>query len=327
MTRGPVVNLGSLRGSCDGWSDTMTKSRRVGSELLGGKVGGGGCPSSAGAPRPPRFHEPGHRPVLASFPAAVGAVLLALGVVGGGRRQLCRRRQGAQAVVVGRAAVSTCARPACCRCRARAPRTAGRWAPTRCTAAPWSPPATGESPGTRTLPRGTTYVTGISCPTVSNCWASALEHRAPLVVATTDGGSTWTTESVPARPANSRASRARRPPIASPPAWGAPVAREHRRGHDRRGCHLEHRDVAHGTYSVTAISCPTASDCWAAGNEGDCPGVMIVTTDGGATWSPQPLPSTVRPDRRPRMPDGFDVLGRRRYGRVTGDVIATTDGG
>lgn len=49
--------------------------------------------------------------------------------------------------------------------------------------------------------------------------------------------------------------------------------------------------------TVTSVSCRTASDCWIAGGhakEGETPGgAILATTDGGATWTAQPVPPTL----------------------------------
>jgi hypothetical protein len=54
--------------------------------------------------------------------------------------------------------------------------------------------------------------------------------------------------------------------------------------------------------SIDSISCPTDSDCWASAHliESDCNGtcpyvpnqaVMLATSDGGLTWTAEPLPT------------------------------------
>lgn len=49
--------------------------------------------------------------------------------------------------------------------------------------------------------------------------------------------------------------------------------------------------------TVTSVSCQTADDCWIAGGhaqKGETPGgVIMVTTDGGSTWTTEPVPPTL----------------------------------
>jgi photosystem II stability/assembly factor-like uncharacterized protein len=43
--------------------------------------------------------------------------------------------------------------------------------------------------------------------------------------------------------------------------------------------------------SLEAISCPTASDCWASGVAAGTKGAILSTSDGGQTWTIDPLPT------------------------------------
>ena len=43
--------------------------------------------------------------------------------------------------------------------------------------------------------------------------------------------------------------------------------------------------------SITGVSCPTATDCWAVGNDSFGAAFIVATTNAGATWSPQIIPS------------------------------------
>jgi photosystem II stability/assembly factor-like uncharacterized protein len=45
------------------------------------------------------------------------------------------------------------------------------------------------------------------------------------------------------------------------------------------------------TLSLEAISCPTASDCWASGVAAGTKGAILSTSDGGQTWTIDPLPT------------------------------------
>lgn len=47
--------------------------------------------------------------------------------------------------------------------------------------------------------------------------------------------------------------------------------------------------------TVTSVSCRSATECWVAGTQkGETPGgVILLTTDGGSTWTSQPIPPTL----------------------------------
>ncbi len=104
-------------------------------------------------------------------------------------------------------------------------------------------------------------VSAIACPSVEDCYAIGFGASGDLAISgTTDDGTTWTSQSVPA---------------------GAQI-------------------VPTPSFADAGIDCPTTLLCYAAAGqlissspdvpEGALPGDILVTTDGGGTWSSEPLP-------------------------------------
>lgn len=82
--------------------------------------------------------------------------------------------------------------------------------------------------------------------------------------------------------------------------------------------------------ALDSISCPSTNVCFAVGSYG-AEGSVVTTTNGGATWTYQTLPSPVSylsgiscPSTSDCFAVGAGVFGA---GVVAGVVVATTDGG
>ncbi len=105
------------------------------------------------------------------------------------------------------------------------------------------------------VPSGTGALNAVACVSLQDCWAvgEASSGGPGVVVATTDGGLSWKRQAVPGG--------------------------------------------SSGTYSSIfyGISCVNHMDCWAVGEGGTGAGLglAIVTTDGGATWRTEALPSGI----------------------------------
>jgi photosystem II stability/assembly factor-like uncharacterized protein len=86
--------------------------------------------------------------------------------------------------------------------------------------------------------------TGVSCPTALDCWVSARKSSGGpptggVVLATTDGGKNWVSDSLPG-----------------------------------------------GTLVVSDVSCPSSGECWALGRTSAVGPLQLMTTsNGGSTWS------------------------------------------
>jgi len=144
----------------------------------------------------------------------------------------------------------------------------------------------------QTLPTGTGGVFGISCTDASHCVAISYASPGGGVLVTTDGGASWGTQSVP----------------------------------------VQHGDL-YGY--LTDVSCVNASDCWIVGiaaNASASYGIVDVTTDGGAQWSAQTVPSGIVGLYGVTCVNASDcwAIGDQGSGgslSVTPAIIATTDGG
>jgi outer membrane protein assembly factor BamB len=122
---------------------------------------------------------------------------------------------------------------------------------------------------------------GVACPTATNCFATG---DGGVVLATTDGGGTWSPQSAP--------TASRLTSIACPNAstcyavgeGGTTVA-------TTDGGGTWNIQLPYGTLNwLYGIVCPTSSTCLSVGH-GDSPSDagMLATTDGGSTWVRQDL--------------------------------------
>ena len=95
---------------------------------------------------------------------------------------------------------------------------------------------------------------GIACPSLSDCYAvgdgggdSETPVPSSFIFATTDGGTTWTSQTLP---------------TGAPTTW-SPT----------------------GVATLYDISCPSTTVCYSVGWNGGSSGLTLGTTDGGATWA------------------------------------------
>ena len=107
----------------------------------------------------------------------------------------------------------------------------------------------GATWATQTVPAGVSSLTGISCVSATTCEAVGYNYNTVtststgVVLATTDGGTTWVTQTTPT-----------------------------------------------GTGTLTGVSCATATVCEAVGATTSFGLAILATTNGGATWTAQIVP-------------------------------------
>lgn len=186
------------------------------------------------------------------------------------------------------------------------------------------------------LPSGLTFTSALACQTAKTCSAGAEDHGKPAFTVTRDGGRTWTTSPLPAAAGVITFLRC--------PATTTCRALAARQG--QTNLFDEHLvttdDGRHFTTialptadRIYLLSCPTASHCVAAGLgpalNSTRTGLILVSDDGGATWSPGTLPRGVRV--RPSVSSIDCVDARRcfavgqRVGKNYAEVMVSDDGG
>ena len=145
-------------------------------------------------------------------------------------------------------------------------------------------------------------VADVSCPTRSDCWAvGTTASGAGAIVASTDGGGTWTSDVFTS---DLHYLRAVSCPTTSN-CWAAGYNTGERLGIPTfkagvvvttdGGKTWTRQPLPNGTSILSGLSCPTATKCWAVGDSGpladDDP--AVVTTDGGGTWTTESVPTAV----------------------------------
>jgi len=185
---------------------------------------------------------------------------------------------------------------------------------------------TGKTWGTETIPSGLEGLWGaVSCADVSHCWAliPVGSGNGTSAIATTDGGGTWTVQSLDiggyasltdmACPTRVRCSMATS--IANP-HFDGDIGRTTDGGRTWKTGQTAAADFE-------SVSCPTATHCWAVGvDNADTTGLVFATGDGGRTWEPENVPGATAKLEGISCPSTSDCTAVGQSG-----VIATTDGG
>lgn len=168
-----------------------------------------------------------------------------------------------------------------------------------------APDTTWQTVGT--LPPGITGATGVSCADDNNCWVTDerpvdVDHVIGTVSYTTDFGAAWTQESVPfgtgslggldcapGAPSNSSlpfSSSSSTTATTTAGAAGAPAA-------------ATTTSVPPSTTTTTTLPGVPGFDCTVVGTTATTlngartgHGVILTTTDGGSTWTPERVPKT-----------------------------------
>ncbi len=147
------------------------------------------------------------------------------------------------------------------------------------------------------LPSGL-FVTALSCPTTSSCWAVGYNGDNPAVAQSTDGGQTWT-DATPAAWDGAQWLARGIDCVSATTCWVVgtdygmtdPAVAETTDGGATWTMFTNIPTPANGDpyddYGLNAISCTTALDCVAVGGFNGVGGTASVfaTTDGGATWA------------------------------------------
>lgn len=168
---------------------------------------------------------------------------------------------------------------------------------------------------------------GVACVGPSHCWAVGASGSNGIIIASTDGGRSWTTQlSGPSLSFSVGAIAC----ASSSRCWavGATTSGAARILATRNGGASWHRqDAPSGIRFLAGISCPETTHCWAVGDT-EAPGVIdeavIDTSNGGKTWSTEKIP---------KVNDGMGgyvavSCTSERDCVVAGyDSLTTTDGG
>jgi hypothetical protein len=158
----------------------------------------------------------------------------------------------------------------------------------------------GISWSTEAVPATVGYLSGISCSDKRHCaavgQASQTSNGAGEIIVTSDGGTTWTSDVVPPGILDVTAVSCR------PDHWcmatgntaggtAALVSSSEQAGWVQVGT------LSAGISSANSISCTDEHDCWIAADSSidvdHVAGVVDMTTDGGSTWVPTPMPKGV----------------------------------
>ena len=181
----------------------------------------------------------------------------------------------------------------------------------------------------RRRPGATAQYNDVNCANTSDCWAVGnTSNGAPLIAATTNGGSTWKAQTPPSA-VNCRAPghlvreydgvhrRRRR-------AWDD--LDDHR--HKQRRLDVDVADPPTGVSTLlNDVDCPSATVCFAVGGTSSA-STVIASTNGGSAWAAQTVPasdnvalnSIACPSTTVCFAVGNAITG-------TGEIVGTTDGG
>ena len=141
---------------------------------------------------------------------------------------------------------------------------------------------------------------GVACPSPSTCFAVGARGSnfpGPVVMATTDGGSHWSSQIGAAGPGVSSLAAVACPSASTCYAVGAGST-----GGGTAGAVVTTTDgganwggeLLSQTTALNGVACPSANVCFAVGSNATATGgQVLVTTDGGATWISKKVPPSV----------------------------------
>ena len=192
-----------------------------------------------------------------------------------------------------------------------------------------------------TVPSGNMMLSGVSCASDSTCVAvgdsidSATNTSAGVVLATADGGDTWTEQTLPVGVLSFGA-------VSCPPSVGTPtcfvVGKVSPTGAEvfvstDGGDTWSAPDPLGMPNFVNGISCSSTVDCVAVGTapSWSASPLIAATTNGWSTWSFESAPSGATALNSVSCISNLDCVavgsGNLGGGVISGDVLATTDGG
>jgi photosystem II stability/assembly factor-like uncharacterized protein len=161
----------------------------------------------------------------------------------------------------------------------------------------------GTSWKSRALPDGQVFLTGISCPSTSDCVAVGYTvnmvygYASGAVITTTDGGKVWSVQSVPGASTDLAAVSCATTMDCvavggdeTSPGASTGVAVATTDG----GVTWAVQTVPAGIFTLDGVSCASPSDCVAVGDDSSGSiGAIVATTDAGTKWTGQTTPSGV----------------------------------
>ncbi len=173
----------------------------------------------------------------------------------------------------------------------------------------------------------------VACPSPTECIAvgnvgGGSGFNGAVIEGTTDGGATWTTQSVPSSVASASTTGLQSIACPSPSdcyAGGSSSSLgDFILGTTNGGATWSVQDTPNGYGGMPAVSCPSTNDCYALADSGAAgfPSLLVATTSGGSGWTNLALP--------PNLPqlDGLSCQTVQSCFVVGGgDVFRTTNGG
>ncbi len=184
---------------------------------------------------------------------------------------------------------------------------------------------------------GTGYLDGVACPSVSDCTAVVTGGMSATgaVLGTTDGGLTWSAETVPLVPQETLDLRSiacistvECTAVGANNPWSGSVAVAFTTLNG--GLTWSMGSLPSGIARMWSVACSSVSDCVATGNAtSNFSAVVLSSTDGGVTWGSDNVPTGLSRLNAVACPSTSDcfVAGALSGATGGGAVLASTDGG
>ncbi len=175
------------------------------------------------------------------------------------------------------------------------------------------------------LPAGITGISGLACPSATTCDAAGFAKSSGAVLRTTNAGHTWLVQKLPPGATVDAISC---PTVSVCEAVGDSGALRTTNG----GAAWVLQKVPRVAYDLSGIACPRPTKCEAIGwTSGFNPvGVVIGTSNGGATWGSQHIPTKQSPAAISCASSTTCEIALSAPffgGPATGQALRTTDGG